>query len=253
MIASTVTDLEPQLANFREYWLGWGQEASADDSLTYYRSGVANGQLNGVLRLQKSDEIDISVARAKSCLAGMPWLWWVGPDSERSVADKLIAQGAERIGTVPIMAVPLDRVAEVAGPPDLKIETVESSDSLVEWVRTYCPSFGIEPELLDLAVRVEAGRSDSSRVVRFIARIGQEAVGTALMREAHGVAGIYVVSTAASRRRQGIGALLTSAALDAGRQRGLRIGSLQSSQLGAPVYARMGFEKVSEYQLLHIS
>ncbi|WP_413102906.1 GNAT family N-acetyltransferase [Streptomyces sp. Inha503] len=252
MAVKRITDLEPQLANCRDYWLGWGEAEAVDDDLTYYRSGLAHGQLNGVLRLRSSDDVARALARAKSGLAGVPWLWWVGPDSAPGVADGLLEQGVGKVGAVPIMAVALDRVADVAGPPELKIETVEGDEALTEWVRTNSPSFGVGPGLIDDAVRMEAGRGDASRIVRLTARIGPQAVGTALMFDAHDVAGIYIVATAESYRRRGIGAMLTAAALEAGRQRGLHIGTLQASRLGAPVYARMGFEKVAEYQLFQL-
>ncbi|MEW2289470.1 GNAT family N-acetyltransferase [Streptomyces sp. NPDC047841] len=249
MAVKRVDDLEPQLANCRDYWLGWGEADRADDGLTYYRSGLAHGQLNGVLRLRSPGEAGQALARATSALAGVPWLWWVGPDSGPGVADRLLKQGARRIGAVPIMAVALDRVAQVAGPPELRIETVEGAGALAEWVRTYSPSFGVGPDLVDDTLRVEAGRGDVSRTVRFIARIGQQAVGTALMFDSHDVAGIYVVTTVEGHRRRGIGAKLTAAALEAGRQRGLHVGTLQASAPGQSVYARMGFETVGAYQL----
>ncbi|MFF3488226.1 GNAT family N-acetyltransferase [Streptomyces sp. NPDC002701] len=244
-----ITDLEPQLANCRDFWLGWGEADHADGGLTYYRSGLMHGQLNGVLRLQNSSEIGQALAMAKSRLAGVPWLWWVGPDSTSGVADELLKQGAERVGTMPVMAVALDRVADVTGPPELTIETVEGAESLTEWARVCSPSFGAGPELVAGVARIEAARGNASRIVRLTARIGQKAVGTAFMFDAHDVAGIYTVTTAQSYRRQGIGAMLTAAALEAGRQRGLRIGTLQASEIGASVYARMGFKQVAEYQL----
>ncbi|MFE3410528.1 GNAT family N-acetyltransferase [Streptomyces mirabilis] len=250
MTVKLVTDVEPQLANCRDYWLGWGQADRVDGDLTYYRSGLAHGQLNGVLCLRSRD-VGQALARAKSGLAGLPWLWWVGPDSAPGIANELLEHGAVSLGAMPIMAVALDRVAEVAGPPELKIETVEGAESLTEWVRAYSPSFGVAPEVIGAAVRLEAGRGDASRIVRLTARLDGQAVGTALMLDAHDVAGIYVVTTAQDYRRRGIGAMLTAAALEAGRERGLHIGTLQASGLGAPVYARMGFERVAEYQLFH--
>jgi predicted acetyltransferase len=72
------------------------------------------------------------------------------------------------------------------------------------------------------------------------------------MLEAHGAAGVYVVTTAEANRHQGIGAALTAAALREGRERGLRVGTLQASAMGEPVYRRMGFETVAEYQLFQL-
>lgn len=118
-----------------------------------------------------------------------------------------------------------------------------------EWVRAYGPSFGVGPELVDAAVRIEEDGAKDPRAVRFVARAGGRAVGTALLFDAHGVTGVYIVATAEAYRRRGIGAALTAAALAEGRRRGLRVGTLQAGGLGAPVYAGMGFAKVAEYEL----
>jgi ribosomal protein S18 acetylase RimI-like enzyme len=53
-----------------------------------------------------------------------------------------------------------------------------------------------------------------------------------------------MVATREEHRGQGIGTALTVAALLAGRERGLKIGSLQAGSLGEPVYRRIGFETV---------
>lgn len=247
--ATKITDLGPQFANFREYWLGWGQAGRADDDLAYYRSGLPHEQANGVLRLRDSGEVGQALARATNALAGVPWLWWVGPDSAPEVADRLLEQGARSLGSMSIMAVELDRVAAVTGPPELRIETVEGAESLAEWVRTYGPSFGVPPELMDETVRLEAAGEDATRMVRLIARIESRPVGTALLFDAHGVAGIYSVTAAEGHRRRGVGAMLTAAAVESGLRRGLRIGTLRATESGAPLYARMDFEKVAEYRV----
>jgi GNAT superfamily N-acetyltransferase len=244
--------LEPQLANCRDYWLGWGVQDRADDTLTYYRSGLPHGSLNGVLRLQSTEQMGRWVERAGRCLAGVPWLWWVGPDSARDLGVRLVDHGAVRVGAMPVMAVRTDRFAEAAGPPALRWETVDGVEALTEWVAAYMPSFGFAPRLLDDIVRCEAERRDAADVVRVTGRLGGEAVGTALMFKAHGVAGVYVVTTAMAHRRQGIGAALTTAALKAGRARGARIATLQASGSGVPVYRRMGFQTIAEYQLYQL-
>ncbi|MFF3248693.1 GNAT family N-acetyltransferase [Streptomyces sp. NPDC002870] len=245
-------DIESQLANCRDYWLGWGQEGSQDEGLAYYRSGLPHPQLNGVLRLRRREQAGLAVEHATDRLDGVPWMWWVGPDSAPGVADVLADRGAVKVGEMPVMAVRPDRLTELDRPAGLKIETVDTAAALTEWVHAYSPSFGVAPHLRDDAVRLEAGRTDTARVVRLTGRLDGEAVGTALMLEAHGVAGIYVVTTAEAHRRQGIGAALTAAALRAGQERGLRVGTLQASAMGEPVYRRMGFETVAEYQLFQL-
>ncbi|MFB9469666.1 GNAT family N-acetyltransferase [Nonomuraea salmonea] len=235
-------DLEPHLANCRDYWLGWGAAARSGGALAYYRSDIAHSQLNGVLRAQDPGR----VRQAAEAMGDVPWLWWVGPDSAGGIADELVRHGAELAGAMPIMAVDLDRLAPVEQPAGLEIAPV---DALEEWVNAYGPSFGVTGDLIDEAVRNESARTDDARIVRLVGRIDGRAVGTALLYDAHGVAGVYVVATAEPYRRRGIGAALTAAALQAGRERGLAIGTLQASGMGAPVYRRMGFVEVGEYRL----
>ncbi|MFJ5266214.1 GNAT family N-acetyltransferase [Streptomyces sp. NPDC088387] len=242
--------LDAQLANCRDYWLGWGAPAGAGGPLTYFRSGIAEGQLNGVLRLTGTTTAEDSMAYARGQLSGLPWMWWVGPDSAPGTETALTTCGAVRLGAMPIMALETDKAdPAAAAPDDLRIETVTGEPALREWVATYTPSFGVPAGLRDDVARNEIARPDSARITRFLGRRAGRPVATALLYAAHGVAGVYVVTTAEDQRRQGIGTALTAAALAAGRERGLRLATLQSSPDGFPVYRRMGFETVAEYGL----
>ena len=73
-------------------------------------------------------------------------------------------------------------------------------------------------------------------------REGKPVATSTLMAEA-GVAGLYNVGTVPDARRTGLGRLVSLAALAAGREAGYRVGVLQSSRLGEPVYQAIGFEQ----------
>ncbi|MEU0188085.1 GNAT family N-acetyltransferase [Streptomyces sp. NPDC006207] len=254
MTADEISDIQPQLANCRDCWLQWGISGRSDSGLVYYRSGLLNAQLNGVLCLADCEPPDQAVDHALDQFVGVPWSWWVGRDSGPGVGDGLVRRGAVKVGTLPIMAVHLDKVASVQRPDALEIEATDDCDGVREWVRAYAPSIGVPPEALADVIRAaEESRTDGSHVVRVTGRVEGEPVATALMLDRQGVAGVYVVSTAPAHRRQGIGAAVTQAALGAGRERGLRIGTLQASSMGAPVYRRMGFEKVAEYEVFQFT
>lgn len=68
------------------------------------------------------------------------------------------------------------------------------------------------------------------------------AVATAMAVHTGDVVGIYNVQVREEVRGRGLGRAITLAAIEAGRTRGATVASLQSSELGLPVYRRLGFE-----------
>jgi len=123
--------METILAAHRAYLLGWDTAGESKPDLLIYRSGVPHLPLNGVLRAVGQDPAE-ALAEARERLAGVPWVWWLGPDSD--VQDGLLALGATRIGTLPIMAVDIDRAAAVETPAGL---TIDKAEDLEAFVRAY--------------------------------------------------------------------------------------------------------------------
>lgn len=251
-MTTDLTDLAPQLENCRHYWLGWGAEHRSDDILTMYRSGVREFEANGVLRVT-DDDVDNHLTTVREQFAGLPWLWWVGDDSHPDTEKQLLNRGARLADIEPVMAIDLDVVIVPPGPEGLVVEQVADTDALREWASAYPPQFNWKLSEHDAVLRTEQLRADRpGSFVRFSARLGGRIVGTSALLECAGVAGVYAVSTDAAFRRQGIGAQLVAAALRAGQERGLSVGTLQATHDGVPLYERMGFRKVSEYRMYEL-
>jgi GNAT superfamily N-acetyltransferase len=86
---------------------------------------------------------------------------------------------------------------------------------------------------------------------RVVVAVGYEAgvpvSGAAAIRSGSTV-GIYAVATVERARRRGYGRAVTWAAIDAGRSAwGGTVAVLQSTALGMPVYASLGFVVVGHY------
>ena len=62
-----------------------------------------------------------------------------------------------------------------------------------------------------------------------------------------GIAGVFCVATIEAARRRGIGAAVTLAPLLDARAAGYQIGVLQASEMGYPVYQRIGFTEQFRY------
>ncbi|MFE4626043.1 GNAT family N-acetyltransferase [Streptomyces mirabilis] len=243
-------------ANFRRYLMGWSEAERKDELLDYFCSGLAVPQFNGVVRVRSLGQIDHAVATARTRLAGVPWWWWVGPDSPMNTSTLLGDRGAEILAVLPVMARPLgfDDLAPLEGAPiGLGIETVEESAMLREVTRTYSASMGLLPGLEADLARIEVQRVDNADIVRLAAILAGEVVGTATVITAEEVAGIFLVHVAAPYRQRGIGRALTATALRVGYERGMRLAALGASAAGEPLYRQFGFEKIFEYHIFNLS
>ncbi|QAY79773.1 GNAT family N-acetyltransferase [Sphingosinicella sp. BN140058] len=220
--------------------------------MTLYSAGVRDPQLNGVMWMGPGD-LGTRVDEARHCFADLPWLWWVGPDSDPGTLDVLLARHGRPVGVSPVMAIRTDRVADVPHPPGLVVEELAPDADLAPWVRTYGPPMGIAAEEIPAMIRAEEARTDPPGcLVRFAARLDGEivAVSELLMRD--GVAGIYLVATAAARRRLGLGAAVTAAAVRLGGRRGALIAALHATPAGQPLYRRLGFTTIADYRIVSL-
>lgn len=236
--------------NCRSYWHAYGYALRMNEGMTLYRAGAQHPQLNGVMWMGAGDLAD-KVALARRQLQGVPWHWWVGPDSDPATLETLLSQGGTRIGSAPVMVVPTDAVNEIAAPAELEIEQVQSPESMREWVTAYAPAMGVAASDIPLMTTVEQARTDApGSLVRFAGRVDGKIVGVSELLIAHGVAGIYLVATLEAQRRRGVGAALTHAAIALARQRGFSLATLQATPVGQLLYRRMGFTQVATYDIV---
>lgn len=200
------------------------------------------------LRLKHADDLPASLARGEAWFGerGLPWRVELRSELEAECADALLARGYSRVRETPgmVLAPIRDGGGEV---PGLEIRRVEADADLERFQRTAFEGFGLPGQLGPLfitpAMRALPG------VELFLGLVDGDPVATSCLVVSPGVAGIYWVSTLEAQRGRGLGEALTWAAVRAGIEAGCPVASLQASEMGAPVYARMGFETPLRYAL----
>lgn len=199
------------------------------------------------LRPKRASDLAAALERGERYFAerALPFVVEVRHDLEAACAPALRERGFARIAEVPGMVLAPIRAGgrEVAG---LEIREVAGEDDLARFQTTAFEGFGlpgalgplfITPELAALpGVKLHLGLVD-----------GEPACTSCLVRTAD-IAGVYWVATREAFRGRGLGEAITWAAVRGGAQAGCRAASLQASELGAPVYARMGFETPIRYR-----
>ena len=215
-------------------------------------TGIPNLYLNGVMRTQLASTTGVDTAiesvldrfRAKH----MPCAWYLMPNtSPTDLGEKLAAHGLRPTDDCPAMTVDLRVLPDHTQVPEkLHIEEVHNLDTLHLWIETAASGFGWDSATAKgfLAMRAYQGIDPRLPYRSFLAFMGGVPVATSELFITGGVAAIVWVSTVPEVRRLGIGAAITLRPLLEARKLGYRIGVLSASQMGFPVYKRLGFEEI---------
>jgi GNAT superfamily N-acetyltransferase len=158
----------------------------------------------------------------------------------------LVAHGFALDGERPAMAMDLGRLGDPPPmPADLEVVEVADAEGLQAHTRLMAIGFGMPPALQTAFGEVlQALPYGPGTPIRyFLACARGQPVGTSLLLLTGGAAGIFSVITAPEARGQGVGAVVTDAALRVARDAGRRIAILESSRMGYNVYRRLGFEE----------
>lgn len=222
--------------------------------VTHIPSAEFNGVFRTMLPADLSPELaDALVGEAVDWLRaqGEPFTWYITHTTMPAHLPRLLeARGLRLVDSTPGMAVDLATLDEdIPAPVGLEIMPVTDIRDLPVWVRTCNSGFSI-PDRFDAAVLATFHGISlvlEARQRLFLARLHGVPVGTAVLVLGGGAAGLYSIATLAEYRRQGIGAQLTLAALREARQRGYRVGVLEASTMGRPVYERLGFRQYATH------
>ncbi|OIB58737.1 GNAT family N-acetyltransferase [Natrialba sp. SSL1] len=106
---------------------------------------------------------------------------------------------------------------------------------------------------LDAAERIDRAALAADDMRLFLGRVDGHPAASGLLIRSGDVAGVYSISVVEEFRRRGIGEAMTRKVLRAGREAGCQVGVLQSSEMGYPIYKRMGFETVVTYHQFELT
>lgn len=159
------------------------------------------------------------------------------------VAAALRERGFTSVGAMPAMAVDIDQMAATSLPPGYSFQRIGAADDGRDWAEALAVGYEIPRRLADMFApgAIGADMSADARIQFFaVLRDGRQ-VATSMLCLEDGLAGIYCVSTRPEERNRGLGAHATAEALRVAGRLGYRVGVLQSSPAGYPVYIRLGF------------
>jgi GNAT superfamily N-acetyltransferase len=231
-----------------------GDAMREEDGITTVVTGIPISDFNGVFRTQlppdlPPEQIDERIAATVRGLdaAGVPYAWHVFPSARPSaLAGHLRAHGFGPAQTFPGMAADLQALDESAPmPTGLEIVQVRDDAALRTWIQASFVGFGMPATLQEVfyAAMSQFELSADAPWQFYLGQIDGRPVATSFGLMMAGVVGLYTIATEAEQRGKGIGTVMTLAPLREARDRGYRIGILEASTMGFPVYERLGFHQ----------
>ena len=192
---------------------------------------------------EAEEEIEASLRRMQA--HNVPGSWHVGPSMRPpDLGERLVASGFEYGGDDIGMAADLSMLPdEVPVPEGFVVERVRDEAGLAAWVEALGSGFGEGPVEAEWVGEMYRRLGEEASLRHYLGRLVGEPVATATLFIGAGVVGIYFVCTVERARRRGIGAAVTLAALREARDLGHTVGVLGSSEMGFPVYRKLGFEE----------
>jgi len=254
-------ELIPALdANMITFWSAYGRvngcTLHASPDIVWFYTGVPVPLFNGVLFVQSNAHAVKAIVdrlHAKIAAQGAPALWWIGPQSQPTQLGSVLEQyGLHPAGEVPGMAIELAALGnERTFPSGLTIQKVTTTEMQAAWARTAAVGSGFSESAADALVQLETMLSEPEYASqpRYLGLWDGMPVATSALALDYGVAGIYAVATLPAVRGQGIGRAMTVAPLLEARALGYRVGILQASDMGYPLYQKLGFKDVCRYRL----
>lgn len=234
-----------------------GDDFHEEKDLAWYLTRIPSPIFNGVLKarlqpdtLEKRIEETLEPFRSRH----LPMFWWVGPaSSPDDLGEHLESHGLtfEDGEGAPGMAVDLALLENLERPKEAKIERVDNRQVLAGWIRVFTSVLDLPAECSDACLETfdRVGYALDGKSWNYVGILRDRIVATSSVFLDGDVAGIYNVGTMPEARGRGIGTAMTLTPLLEARERGCRLGVLQSSQTGYGIYKALGFQEYCKIDL----
>jgi len=160
------------------------------------------------------------------------------------MSDLGLALSADE-SSLPGMA--LDPIPEAAPRPvdEFEIRPVTDAAGIEDHIATAAAGFGLPKEIVQAIIDPAEWRRPDRRLYVGYAR-GAPVTTGAGVRTGQAI-GVYNIATVEGARRRGYGEVMTARIASDGRAAGCAIAILQASPMGLPIYERLGYRTVVEY------
>ena len=178
---------------------------------------------------------------------GLPCGVQLQPGADPTVDAEVAALGFTTQEAMPGMTVTPAELQEDS-PDNLEIVVAATTADLNDAALTAERGFGAPPG--SMRPLYPEGALERDDFLVYLGRVDGVTVTTAIGCRTGSEVAVFAVATPAEHRRRGYGGAVTAQAMRDGFQQGADLGWLQTSELGEPVYRRLGFRHTTSHVLL---
>ncbi len=179
----------------------------------------------------------------------LPSIYMGNPSAdEPSILEGLNSRGY-KTGQWTAMSHDLEIIQKIPTAPGIEIKAISSIEEMAVFIRI------VETELMggaEINHQIFNTLLNHSSCHFFLAYEQNLAVGCGLLFIGSDSGGIYIVATAASHRKKGIGSLITNTCLKKAKELKCKKVDLQATALGKSVYAALGFKVFGDIPVFKI-
>lgn len=223
-----------------------GAQTLESADLFRYATGMPVARFNGICVLgPDADEASATAWLADLEAEGLPRCILARPQAPPWVEGLAARHGLTDVHHEPLMVHPDPAAVAVPGTPEIHRVDPEDPDDVAVAQELFAEGFEAPLELLAplMSARILALPAMAAYVGR--ADDGPCTVGFGALHDGH--VGVFNIATPARHRRRGHGHAVTARVVAEGVASGARAAYLQASELGYPVYERMGFRTVETW------
>jgi GNAT superfamily N-acetyltransferase len=177
-----------------------------------------------------------------------PFRWFVS-DSDAATMQLLEQKGLHQITEYPAMIIDLDTIDEISYRSNVHVKEIGEEADIKSWISIVASSFEMNEYEFAKFAKYILNRSMPECVKLYLAFHDGIPVASSMTIRRKEVISVHWIGTLAKYRGKGIGAAISHKPLLDARAQGCKQAILLATDMGKPVYEKLGYKEYANYKV----
>lgn len=222
------------------------------DGAALFVTGLPSSTFNGAIVYGDAGNLDLLTRKVAAFCESSKAPWSLSlRESPSGVGDEgMRARGFRLVDKEPAMILPSLQRTPPELPKELRIRRVRRPEEMGTFLVTMARGYGIPAGVFRKFLRPKASAAlvARPRTAWFVGFTEGRAVATSFAVATESLCYTSLVTTIPEYRKRGFGEAMAWRAVLSGREYGCQAGFLRATEMGEPIYRKMGFVEVQRYR-----